>query len=81
MALTNKMNKLLTIVCDNFNPGKISYLRSAHKRSVIQGLNDEHFNRMSGYLRDTLLELKQEESVVNEIIDIVESIRPIILNR
>jgi truncated hemoglobin YjbI len=65
-------------------PGRYSgrSLRDAHRKLVIeQGLSDEHFDAVAEVLRRTLEELEVEESMIGEMMAIVETTRNDILNR
>lgn len=57
-------------------------LGQAHARLVKEkGLNDKHFDRVAGHLRETLQELDTQETLIQEVLTIVDTTRDEVLNR
>ena len=56
-------------------------MRSAHRRSVQQGLNDSHFNAVVELLGDTLRELGVSPVLIARVAEVAESVRDEVLNR
>jgi hemoglobin len=79
MGMTHKMNKLLSTIFHDSNSSEISSLGFVHKRLVLKGLNDSHFDRMVKHIKDTLIELKIEEHLIDEMLLLIEKTRPTVL--
>ena len=56
-------------------------LRTAHAPLVQRGLGSAHFDIVVQHLRSTLEELNVEESLINEVLKIVEHTRNEVLDR
>ena len=57
-------------------------LRSAHEKLVQKkGLSDEHFDRVAFHLAETLRELGTSETLITEVLTIVETTRTEVLNK
>lgn len=57
-------------------------LRDAHRKLVIEkGLNDSHYDAIKEDLKKTLEELGIGFSTIEEIMNVVENMRPEVLNR
>ena len=56
-------------------------LRELHKPMVQNGLNDEHFEIVVGYIKETLKELDVAVDVAVDVLVILESTRHNVLNR
>ncbi len=52
-----------------------------HAKLVERGLNDSHFEALAGHIKTTLEELGIAAELVAKVGEIVESMRPTILNR
>lgn len=62
---------------DNYAGGD---LRAVHKNAVEHGLDETHFDKVAGYLKDALSELEVPEDVAGEILAIVGTTRNDVLN-
>ena len=56
-------------------------LQDAHVPLVEQGLSDTHFDAMIENLKETLMEMKVEAKIIQEIVALVEQNRPIVLGQ
>lgn len=57
-------------------------LGDAHRELVrTRGLTDEHFDVIVGHLRGTLEDLELEGAVVDEVVALIETTRPKVLDR
>ncbi len=56
-------------------------LRDAHAGAVRQGLNDVHFDAVAGHLKATLEALGVPDTLVSEVMVVVESTRGQVLGR
>jgi len=53
-------------------------LREIHKK---MGLQDIHFDHIKNHLGNTLLQLGIEKKLVDKVLELIESLRPDVLNR
>lgn len=53
-------------------------MREAHRD--LPGLNDEHFNAIAGHLKSTLEDLKVDEALIRQVLEIAESTRADVLH-
>ncbi len=82
MAMSNKMQGFMRIALGPDSQSETApNLRTAHRRSVGQGLNDEHFDCVAGHILETLRELNVDESIIDEILALVDTTRSDVLNR
>jgi hemoglobin len=56
-------------------------LREAHKPLLERGLNAEHFESIGRYLKATLEELGVEQTVINQVLGVVEGTRSDVLDQ
>jgi hemoglobin len=57
-------------------------LTAAHAHLVkAKGLNDTHFDAVAGCLKETLLELGVEASLIGEVLQLVNTTRAAVLGR
>lgn len=56
-------------------------LRHVHARSVREGLNEEHFNRVAIYLAESMRELSVHEHLITEAVQIVASTKADVLGQ
>lgn len=68
----------ITFVTGGPNIYKGKNLRVIHKK---MGLQDIHFDHIKQHLGDTLLELGIEKHLVDKVMELIESLRPEVLNR
>ncbi len=68
----------ITFVTGGPNIYKGKNLREIHKK---MGLEDVHFDHIKKHLGDTLLELGVQKELVDEVMELIESLRPEVLNR
>jgi hemoglobin len=56
-------------------------LRNAHSRLVARGLNADHFASVAGHLHATLTTLEVPSEIINEVMSIVGTTKPEVLNQ
>lgn len=56
-------------------------MRNAHAHLVEKGLSDLHFNAVAGHLVATLQELKVDQGLISEVVQIAESTRNDVLGK
>jgi len=65
--------------------GQVKYtgenLRAAHAPLMKNGLNEEHFNLVAGYLQATLEEMDVPAELIDEVMTIASSYKDEVLNR
>lgn len=60
----------------------VEMLRNAHARQVREaGLTDVHFDRIGEHIVAALKQAQLHGEIIDEIVDLLESLRPIVLNR
>lgn len=82
-VLIQKQKSFLTFAFGG--PSQYSYwqrgLRNAHKESVENGMNDQHFDFLTKHLEETLVELSIEKELIIEVLSVVEGTRDYVLNK
>lgn len=63
-------------------PTANEYMRNAHRKYVAEmGLTDKHFDIVAGHLVNTLKEFKVSQSLIDEVVTAVSSLRDHVLDR
>lgn len=76
-----KMKSFLSYAFGASTPFTGKSMRDAHARLVQEGLNDTHFDRVKQHLYATLQELRVDDDLIEEVINITESTRSDVLNK
>lgn len=76
-----KQASFLTMVTGGPNTYTGDDMRRAHARMVQMGLTDEHFDAVVEHLGATLLELGNDESLAQQVMDFARATREDVLGR
>lgn len=76
-----KQKAFLTMVCGGPSSYSGKDMRAGHRHLVQRGLNDLHFDAVTGHLKETLEELGVSAELVGKVLAIAESARADVLNR
>lgn len=77
----SKQKGFLTMVTGGPKQYSGKSMRVGHSHLIEKGLNDKHVDVVIQHLCDTLRELGVSESDLNEVTDLVNSVRDDVLNR
>jgi hemoglobin len=76
-----KMGAFLTYIFGGNSLYTGKSMRRVHENVVANGLNDEHVDAMIECIRETLAELKVDNNLVGEVVQMIEKHRDDVLNR